>query len=364
MALSSGKFSDMERLIRLQGLEAAWKGVLLARVLASGREFAYINFSQSFWKIEKGPDLLMHLSIGEISVLYEYALAYHNRAKRKIEGQYFTPDDISQFLAKHSKDFPASTVWVDPCSGVGNLSYWLVKEQLNPENFLLNRLYLIDKDPLALLSAQVLFTLAFQNKETNLFEAISSRFLVRDFLEAEDLPKVDAAILNPPYVSGIMKSEFETASTRNLYAYFLERVSQMCREGFISITPQTFTNGLRFSPLREVLLRGHNALDVYCFDNVPDNIFSGVKFGSGNTNKANSTRAGVIVAQKMKKTRHRITPLLRWRSHERHTMLEQAPDFLTNAAFTGEVFPKVSKELNEFYEAVQGFSHRLKDIVS
>ncbi|MFH1178461.1 MAG: N-6 DNA methylase [bacterium] len=353
----------IESLINRDGIETTWRALLRTRVETAGENFAYILTKNELRGNHSAPfDVLRHLSIGEISVLYEYSLAYCNRASRKDEGQYFTPDDVSYFLAKHANNFPYSTVWIDPCSGVGNLSYWLVHEQKNPEQFLLNKLYLVDTDPLALLIARVLFTLEFQKKERGLFEKLESRFLNRDFLTTQDLPSVDAAILNPPYVSGVHNDTFETALTRNTYAYFLERVTTLCREGYISITPQTFTNATRFSSLRRILIAGHRSLDVYCFDNVPDNIFSGVKFGSGNTNKANSTRAGVIVARKAPNYTHRITPLLRWRSHERDQMLALAHTFLTETSFTKEIFPKVSKELQPLYNSVLSFD-KLQQLV-
>lgn len=346
----------IELMINRDGLESTWKELLHARIETAGGNFAYMLTTDELNDVQSAPlDVLRHLTIGEISILYEYSLAHYNRTSRKSEGQYFTPDDVSRFLARHAENFPSSAIWVDPCSGVGNLSYWLVREQKNPEQFILNKLYLVDTDPLALLIARALFTLEFQKNEKFLFEKLRNRFLNRDFLTANDLPKFDTAILNPPYVSGVYNESFETTSARNTYAYFLEQVAALCHGGYISITPQTFTNADSFSSLRKVLLEGHKSLDVYCFDNVPDNIFSGIKFGSGNTNKANSTRAGVIVAKKTLHQVHRITPLLRWRSHERDQMLALAHNFLTETTFTKTIFPKVSRELQPLYNMVKTF---------
>lgn len=360
--VSSRDYEFIESLIERNGIETAWKALLRTRIETSGKNFAYMLATDEFGAVCPAQlDVLRHLSIGEISVLYEYSLAHYNRAKRKSEGQYFTPDDVSGFLAKYARRFPASTVWIDPCSGVGNLSYWLVREQKDPECFLVEKMYLVDTDPLALLIARVLFTLEFQRNEKFLFKKLQGRFLNRDFLLAKDLPKVDAAILNPPYVSDVRNSAFRTASTKNTYAYFLERVVELCKTGYISITPQTFTNAASFASLREVLIAGHQAIDVYCFDNVPDNIFSGIKFGSNNTNKVNSTRAGIIVAMQASHQVHRITPLLRWRSHERKQMLASAHHFLTRTLFTKTLFPKVSQELEPLYNDTRSFE-RLQNL--
>lgn len=354
----------LDEMIGLYGLESAWKSFLRERVRNSGKSFRYILKSRALAGTARAPsDLLAGLSVGEVSVLYEYGLAYSDRRKRKQDGQYFTPDDVARFLAGHAKRFPGDTVWIDPCSGVGNLSYWLAKRAKNPEDFVQKRLYLVDLDPLALLTARVLFTLAFQKKRRDLFNKLESRFLQKDFLSAGDLPAVDAAILNPPYVSGVLDERFETSSARNLYAYFIERVASLCRTGYISITPQTFTNGDSFHTLREVIIRGHTSLDVYCFDNVPDNIFCGIKYGSGNTNRANSTRAGVIIARKSKKQSHRITPLLRWRSHQRQQMLDTAHMFLSEVAFSSNIFPKVNRELKDLYSEITKSRMRLADYV-
>lgn len=361
--LTSRQF--VEELIDEYGLEAAWKVLLRGHIKNSGPQFAYMLKTAALRGHEIATsDVLRHLTVGEVSFLYEYSLAYNNRSKRKDEGQYFTPDDVSQFLAGHARNFPKNITWVDPCSGIGNLSYWLVKQQRSPEQFVQNNLYLIDKDPLALLIARVLFTLAFQKDEPRLFTKLAPRFVCRDFLTATDLPAFDAAILNPPYVSGVKMNAFKTAPTGNLYAYFLERVASHCPAGYISITPQTFTNAQSFRSLRSIILAAHNNLDVFCFDNIPDNIFSGIKFGSVNTNKVNSTRAGVIVATQGTQPAHRITPLLRWRTHERAQMLESAADFLASAAFTENLFPKVSKELRSFYDDVMTFATRLHDVVT
>src|SRR3989338_972221 len=365
MSLSLEDQLFIESMVDQHGLTKAWKRMLVARVVNTGESYSYILQNKLFRDIVPATqDVLAHMTIGEVSVAYEYALAYSDRAKRKVEGQYFTPDDVSQFLASHARTFPHNAIWADPCSGVGNLSYWLVKQQVDPERFLLARIYLIDLDALALISARVLFTLAFQNKEDKLFNKLEDRFLERNFLTANDLPKFDAAILNPPYVSGVFSDTFATAATRNMYAYFLEKVATLASMGYISITPQTFTNGSRFSSLRKLLINQHRSLDVYCFDNVPDNIFSGVKFGSGNTNKANSTRAGIIVAKCARAKKHRITPLLRWRSHERSQVFSSAPGFLTEVTFTEDVFPKISRDLKTLYKIVRRFDRVLGDIIS
>lgn len=334
------------------GLDKAWYSILATHLLKIGRvDLKYILKAVEFKDVEPSAiDYLSGLSIGEISALYEYSLAYTDRDKRKQEGQYFTPDDVAQVMAKKAAVFPKNKIWVDPCCGVGNLSFWLVSNQDNPEDFLLDSIYLVDRDKLALFIARFLLAVNFQNKISRLFEKIAMRFIVADYLSSANLPKYDYAILNPPYVNVELDARFETGAARDLYAYFLERVIKTSA-GFVSITPQTFTNGQKFNSLRKLLLDNFTALNVYCFDNVPDNIFRGIKFGSKNSNSANSTRAGIIVAQKNDgKQIFKITPLLRWRVKERQMLLDSVDNFLVAVKPKEDIFPKLNRELVSLYD--------------
>ncbi len=350
--INSLPIQDFNLVLDRFGLEKAWYSVLATNLRKNERaDLKYILDEKEFVDIEiQTVDFLEGLSVGEISVLYEYSLAYTDRDKRKEEGQYFTPDDVAQVMAKKASSFPKNKIWIDPCCGVGNLSFWLIKYQENQEDFLKNNIYLIDRDPLALFIARFILAVYFQKEDSRLFENIQSRFVVTDFLRSDAIPKHDYAILNPPYVMVEPDVQFETASARDLYAYFLERVIKTST-GFVSITPQTFTNGQKFNSLRKLLLNNFNAIDVYCFDNVPDNIFRGIKFGSKNTNTVNSTRAGIIVAkQGGNKQMFRITPLLRWRARERQKFLDSVDDFLVQIEPREDMFPKVQKDLLPLYE--------------
>lgn len=343
---------DLNSVLDRLGLEKTWRAILATRLNNCGRtDLDYILNSEEFKNAEiLAYDFIGKLSVGEISVLYEYSLAYTDPDKRKQEGQYFTPDDVAQVMAKKAANFPKNMVWVDPCSGVGNLSFWLIKYQENKEDFLKNNIYLIDRDKLALLIARFILAVNFQENDSRLFENIKPRFVVADFLFSENIPAYNYAILNPPYVVVEPDLHFETSSARDLYAYFLEKVIKTSI-GFVSITPQTFTNGQKFSLLRRLLLKNFSDIDVYCFDNVPDNIFRGIKFGSKNTNKVNSTRAGIIIAkQNNKKGVFRITPLLRWRAKERQQLLDSVDNFLAEITPREDIFPKLQKNLLSLYD--------------
>ena len=364
--INSLPIQDFNLVLDRFGLEKTWYSVLATHLHRFDRaDLRYILDEKEFKNIEiQNFDFLDGLSVGEISVLYEYSLAYMDRDKRKEEGQYFTPDDVAQVMAKKTLTFPKNKIWMDPCSGVGNLSFWLIKNQENQEDFLKNNIYLIDRDKLALFIARFILAVNFQKRDLRLFENIKSCFVVADFLLSDNLPKYDYAILNPPYVMVEPDARFETSQARDLYAYFLEKVTKTST-GFVSITPQTFTNGQKFNSLRKLLLNNFTALDVYCFDNVPDNIFRGIKFGSKNTNTANSTRAGIIVAkQNGNKQIFRITPLLRWRVKERQNLLDSVDNFLTEIKPREDIFPKLQKNLLPLYDFAKKQEKMLAHLVS
>ena len=348
------------------GIEKTWHSILATHIHKLDRpDLQYILEQNEFKNSQiQDFDIIDSLSIGEISVLYEYSLAYVDSDKRKQEGQYFTPDDVAQLMAKKTLLFPAGKIWADPCSGVGNLSFWLIQLQKDPEKFLTDHIYIIDTDALALFIARTLFTVNFQNKSHHLFFDIQPRFVVADFLLEQNLPKFDFAILNPPYVGVEPDNRFETADARDLYAYFLERVIKLTK-GFVSISPQTFTHGQRFRSLRRLMLENLKDISIYCFDNVPDNIFRGVKFGSTNSNKVNSTRAGIIVAKANgNRQSFRITPLLRWRTKERAELLSRVDEFLVSIEPNFDIFPKLQENLLPLYREAKNIKRYLAHLTA
>lgn len=339
---------------------------LLATHLKTFGKFEYILESKEYKNAKLYDiDLLEGLSIGEIGVLYEYSVSFSDNEARKAQGQYFTPDDVALFMATQGKSF-GEGIWLDPCSGIGNLSWHLVSIQEDPERFLLKNLILSDIDEVALLIARTLFTVSFQSRVKDLFLKIEQNFIQFDFLSVsdggnldlfeskkslQDIPKHDYVIMNPPYRAVEANESFETAQSGDLYSYFLENVIKTSI-GFVSITPQSFTNAKKFNSLRNLLLKSFKALIIYNFDNVPANIFRGIKFGSKNSNQVNSTRAAIIVAHNSHKSRQ-ISPLIRWKSEERPILFERASNHLSQVPLTKEFFPKVDKSFENLYQQVE-----------
>ena len=345
----------LETILIEKGLRGTWRSLLATLIGSHNPEFRYILDSAFIANAEPlQNNMLNDLTIGQIGVLYEFCVAIQDASARKRNGQFFTPDDVSGLMVKEALDFPVGR-WLDPCSGIGNLSWHLVNQQADKEDFLINRMVLSDKDSLALEIARVLFTLSFQNQHKDLYHRIEASFRVFDFLSVADkgdaslfgsgqlsaVPSHDFVIVNPPYLG--LKTEdsrFESSKAKDLYAYFLENIIKTS-EGFVSVTPQSFTNAGKFRPIRRLLMAKFPTIKIYAFDNIPGNIFYGVKFGSTNTNSANSIRAAIMVAKNSEKSR-RITSLLRWKTSERSVMFKRLDEFLTEAPLSLDFFPKVS----------------------
>lgn len=317
--------------------------------------------------------LLDNMSIAELSVLYEFLLSRRSMKTKRRNGQFFTPDDIAIFMAKRALKFPSGT-WIDPCCGVGNLSHWLVSCHKTPERFLLDQCRFVDIDELALLTARVLKSLAFQRDEKDLFTKLEPNFQAGDFLQESLLEpppfagEYDYVLMNPPYVqTADSTGQFASSASRDLYAFFLER-ALVNAKGMVAITPQTFTNGARHRDLREIFINNCAEAKIYCFDNVPDTVFRGFKFGSENSNQVNSTRAAISVTLRKHAGRPSareisVTPLLRWRSSERAEMLEDADSYLIQPPGLGvHLFPKVMPGLSSRYEAMLECGTSLSDI--
>jgi predicted RNA methylase len=231
--------------------------------------------------------------------------------------QYYTPEDIA---AKMVSLFKHGGTFLDPCCGTGVLSYYLCRQFENPKQFIEQNLIVNDLDKTSLTILQEIFLAEFGAVP----RTFNENFLTYKF------PSYDYIIMNPPYGKVDPNPNFLTAKTKDVYAYFLEKAC--AAQGFISINPISFTNGLQFKPLRKLLLDTYSHIDVYNFDNIPGHIFSDAK-----------TRASIIVADNSSQQR-RTTTMLRWGQTERQTLLQNLETYLSPAAFTEDIFYKNTSE--------------------
>lgn len=300
------------------------------------------------------------MSIGEVGVVYEALTALTDHRSRRDQGQYFTPDDVAAYLAGTSRRFPPG-VWLDPCCGVGNLAWHLAQEMDDPDDFITNRLCLIDIDPIALRTAAALLVTTFASWNDN--EALSrlvERSYCRNFLAPGDVPHHDFVIVNPPYGSTARIDRFRTAEARENYAYFLERIATDS-QGFIAITPASFLGAAKYQSLR-TLLEELSGGDVIVFDNVPDTCFRGYKYGSTNTSKTNFVRAAITISSP-DHDGWRSTPILRWAARSRARMWCTAHTFLMplRKGPAGE-WAKVMPGTEQVWDALIAAPHRLSDL--
>lgn len=303
------------------------------------------------------------LTIGEVGVCYEALLSELDREHRKSSGQFFTPDDAAEFMARQSANF-GTGVWLDPCCGVGNLAWHLAKVQSDPAEFVRNNLVLIDRDNTALKSAVALIAAEYAaESDEEAVRNLKAKSVRRDFLSAAALPKHDFTIFNPPYARADKRDGYETGHSRDLFAYFMERVSKSSR-GYIAVTPASYLSVPKFQSLRDLLERESVGGDVYVFDNVPDTLFRGYKFGSNNTSKTNFVRAAVTVSRP-DADGWQITQIIRWQAADRTRMFEQCDTLLAPRRFGphGE-WAKLSPGLEETWDALVAEPETLGDLVT
>ena len=309
-----------------------------------------------------GPNLLADLSIGELAVCYEALLARLDEGGRRASGQFFTPDDAAGFMASRARSFPPGK-WLDPCTGVGNLAWHLAQVQENPAQFVREDLILIDRDDVALRSAVALLGARFLGEgDTEGLERLAARAVCRDSLSEAPLPAHDFAILNPPYARTDLDLAFETAGSRDLFAYFMERLAKSSK-GYVAVTPASYLTAPRYQTLRTLLRRESLGGSVFVFDNVPDTLFRGYKFGSANTSRTNFVRAAITVSDPGS-PEWTITPILRWQRASRHEMFKRAPSLLGRLVEGphGE-WAKLPPGFRQTWEDLAKTPHRLKDLV-
>lgn len=305
---------------------------------------------------------LENLSIGEIGIVYEALVALSDHRSRRDNGQYFTPDDVARFMASQASRFPEGS-WLDPCCGVGNLSFHLAATMTEPHDFVARRLTLIDMDEVALKTAIALLVANFAaHGDTDALQSLAARSKVRNFLASEPLPAHDFVIANPPYARTVRDANFRTSEASELYAYFLERIVETSK-GMIAITPASHLGGVKYSSLRTVL-EGAGGGEVLVFDNVPDTCFRGYKYGSTNSSKTNFVRAAITVSAPTDRS-WKVSPILRWSVRSRSTMWSTARSLLVplRTGPAGE-WAKVMPGTEAVWDALSGSERRLGDLVT
>lgn len=273
-------------------------------------------------------------------------------------------------------------ILIDPCCGSGNLISAVISmlPAADRWNFLIHNVVLLDKDSIALDIASAMLICAYAPKGARTSLSCIKRYLV-DFL-SHDIGTIGAAsanvavIANPPYGrTDVPYSRFHTSKTKELYALFMERISELADIAVI-VTPQSFLGSQKFNCLRDILAKQHD-LEIYPYDNMPASLFCGRKHGVFNTNAANSVRAAISVLSKRsndsllpsKYGNVSVTPLMRWKAEERPMLFDASRSLMAAAhpldgmdAASG--FPKVPAPLTEMFETLRHSSRHISDLVT
>jgi adenine-specific DNA-methyltransferase len=201
---------------------------------------------------------------------YERLTSPDNRKKR---GQFFTPPEVCQFMARLLCPEPQSTFrLLDPGAGIGSLSAAVCDRFLKLRSSRRLQIHLFENDPAAL---------PFLHKAMNRCAAVlregghslSYEVHAKDFIldaaatvfgppslfdDSSEWGDFDGVIMNPPYFKVSKASPYARVmddvvhGQPNIYAFFLAAGAQMLRPGgeMVAITPRSFCNGLYFRSFR------------------------------------------------------------------------------------------------------------------
>lgn len=310
----------LKEYLNIYGIEETWKSLIYN--LSKNSDIPHNNNIKE--------NLLENKTFYEIADLYEFSLSYVNKLNKKKNGQYYTPEDVSKKMAEEASKFN-NGIWCDPCCGIGNLSYELLK--LKPE--LLNTMQFFDIDSTALFICRFLLSYFFNVD----FNSLKNNFHNESFLIEHNI-QYDFVIMNPPY-NGKEKKE-------DIYISFMKKATES--KGFVSITPQGFTNSCEKNCVElKNKINNFNYYKIFCFDNIPGCIFCGKKWGVFNTNNSNSVRAAITVCHN-NGNGHFITPLFRWKTEERKEMFQKLDSFLEKSdnIYYNKKFLKLFKATENF----------------
>ncbi len=320
-------------------------------------------------KIDFGNRIFEFDNIGE---LYEIGLEADNQISKKELGQYYTPKDTCEFMAKKVVGLfdKNEDCLADVCCGTGNLIIEVLTllGDVAGEVIKNGKLYLYDLDETAMKVAIMKISILFIEKNDqvtyrNINKLIHTK--VGNFLKEQiKLPKNCVLISNPPYgkIPALMEvwQGSKTRDTNNMYAVFMEKMAAQCKNAVL-ISPQSFLGGTKFKTLRGVLARYGGA--VFSFDNIPCPIFIGRKKGIFNTNKINSVRAAITIIDKKQKG-FRVSPMIRFKAEERKKMFAELDKLLGNFVYTDDkAWTKIPKTLEPLVKAMRASTITIADLV-
>lgn len=359
---------DLKRLIKKYGFKSFW-GAFIKTYLFKKRPDLQSTPSDII-SLDMRSKIFDLDNIGE---LYEISLEYINQISKKELGQYYTPKDVSHFMAQKTVSLFDEKLdcLADACCGTGNLIIEVLSALGNTkaqEVISGGRLYLYDIDETAIYLALMKIAVLFVGKgDSATYSQLKSliNMSVGNFLESTiTLPKNCILISNPPY--GKIPNDMsvwagcESRESNDMYGVFIEKIAKQAK-GAVIISPQSFLGSGKFASLRRVL--SNHGGEVYSFDNIPCPIFTGRKKGIFNTNKANSVRAAITVIDNKEKG-FRVSPMIRFKAAERKRMFEQLDGLLGNFVYVGsDPWTKIPKTLEPVVRALRNATETVDDLI-
>ncbi|MHB8277517.1 MAG: Eco57I restriction-modification methylase domain-containing protein [Candidatus Humimicrobiaceae bacterium] len=209
----------------------------------------------------------------------------YKREDRQKEGQFFTPKEISEFMASLFELKKSQFSLLDPGAGTGMLTAAFCDKILNLKNKVNIKIDLYEKDInlLPLLKETVNFCAKLLHKNGNKAEIniINDDFILLNSNCLKKQPEIfqinnkyDYIITNPPYCKINKNSEYSSILKKfifgqpNIYSLFLALSIEMLHEDgeIVFITPRSFCSGLYFKIFREWFLTEINIKHIHLFE--------------------------------------------------------------------------------------------------
>jgi adenine-specific DNA-methyltransferase len=198
-----------------------------------------------------------------------------SEAKRRERGQFFTPKEVSRFMAS-LLDIPRNIRLLDPGAGIGALSAAVCERVSNLPSSHNIDLHLFETDPVVipllretmercgseLRSRGHTFSYTLHENDFILDGAAAYFHSPTLFGTGKSIGQFDAVIMNPPYFKLSRNSEHARLladvvhGQPNIYALFLAGAAALLRNSgqLVAITPRSFCNGLYFRGFRQWFL--------------------------------------------------------------------------------------------------------------
>lgn len=227
------------------------------------------------------PSLISH-----IETIRLFANTQLDDQRRSEMGQFMTPEPVARLMASMFEDLTGDIHLLDAGAGVGSLTAAVVEEACNRAKTprLINA-YAYELEPAlvnhlnnTLQLCHAICTdndIRFNSRVFNTdFIAQATSLLKQDLFATQIPPRINRAILNPPYckINSHSDTRLQLRSvgieTVNLYAGFVALAVLMLEEGgeLVAITPRSFCNGPYFKPFRQLLFQHLTIKRIHIFD--------------------------------------------------------------------------------------------------